>query len=120
MSYLHVVEAPPSENYVELERKIRTKQASVGVIGLGYVGLPLALELGNAGFRVTGLDINPDKVSTLRSGRSYITDVSDDQVAQAIEENRFVATSELDALAELDTVSICVPTPLRKSKDPDL
>ena len=105
---------------LELEEKIRTRQAAVGIIGLGYVGLPLALTLGQAGFRVTGLDIDTAKTSALREGRSYITDISDAELHASLEAKRFVPTSDMDAIRELDTISICVPTPLRKTKDPDL
>jgi UDP-N-acetyl-D-glucosamine dehydrogenase len=104
----------------ELERKILTRSANVGVIGLGYVGLPLALALGEAGFLVTGLDKDPRRVAQLTEGRSYITDISDAELAGAREQGRFRPTDNLDAIAAMDTISICVPTPLRKTKDPDL
>jgi len=109
-----------SETYDALAERIRTRKAHVGVIGLGYVGLPLALTLSNAGFRVTGIDVNEDRVRRLRDRTSYVTDVSQAEISRAMDEGGFEVTSNEDVIAELDTVSICVPTPLRKSKDPDL
>jgi UDP-N-acetyl-D-glucosamine dehydrogenase len=92
----------------------------VGVIGLGYVGLPLALAFADAGFSVTGLDIDSQRISALSSGQSYITDISDSAVMGAVSERRLIPTADLDVLGGLDTITICVPTPLRKTKDPDL
>ena len=106
--------------YVELENRIRTKQARFGVIGLGYVGLPLALTLSEAGFNVTGIDIDTNRVDAIVAGRSYITDVSDKELRSATLAKRFAATTDLSEIRNLDAVSICVPTPLRKTKDPDM
>jgi UDP-N-acetyl-D-glucosamine dehydrogenase len=106
--------------YLDLETKIRTKQARFGVIGLGYVGLPLGLTLSEAGFDVTGIDIDTNRIAAINSGRSYITDISDEELQRATSGKRFRATSDLSAIAQLDAVSICVPTPLRKTKDPDM
>src|SRR5207248_3800305 len=106
--------------YIELENRIRTKQARFGVIGLGYVGLPLALTLSEAGFDVTGIDIDTNRVDAIVGGRSYITDISDEQLQKAASEKRFRATTDLSEIRKLDAVSICVPTPLRKTKDPDM
>jgi UDP-N-acetyl-D-glucosamine dehydrogenase len=106
--------------YLELETKIQTKQARFGVIGLGYVGLPLGLTLSDVGFDVTGIDIDTNRIAAINAGRSYITDISDQEIQRAISEKRFRATSDLAAIARLDAVSICVPTPLRKTKDPDM
>lgn len=103
-----------------LIEKIRTRNARIGVIGLGYVGLPLAVEMGKAGFHVTGLDIAADRVASLNAGRNYIQDVSDQDLTQLLEQKRFVASTDFAALADIDAVSICVPTPLRKGKDPDI
>jgi UDP-N-acetyl-D-glucosamine dehydrogenase len=103
-----------------LEQKIREKTARIGVIGLGYVGLPLALTFGNAGFKVTGFDIDERKITALNSGKSYITDISDAEVARATAEQIFGPSSNLEELGEMDAIIICVPTPLRKTKDPDL
>src|SRR5438874_2401268 len=106
--------------YVELENRIRTKQARFGVIGLGYVGLPLALTLNEAGFDVTGIDIDTNRVDAIVAGRSYITEVSDKELRSATLGKRFAATTDLSQIRNLDAVSICVPTPLRKTKDPDM
>ena len=99
---------------------INRKSATVGVIGLGYVGLPLAIEFAKAGFSVVGIDVDADKVKTLAGGRSYIQDVPHRDVAEAVSSNRFTATTDFSVLRRLDAVSICVPTPLRKTKDPDI
>ena len=103
-----------------LEQKIRAKTARAGVIGLGYVGLPLAVEYARAGFRVTGIDLDTSRVEALNWGRSYIQDVPQELVAQQAESGRLAATTDFSVIAELDTVNVCVPTPLRKTKDPDM
>jgi UDP-N-acetyl-D-glucosamine dehydrogenase len=100
--------------------KIRNKTARVGVVGLGYVGLPLAVEYGNAGYTVTGLDVLTGKVDLLNRGESYIQDVAEDEVARLVHARRLRATTDFSVIAELDTINICVPTPLRKTKDPDM
>jgi len=104
----------------ELIGKLERREARCGVIGLGYVGLPLALELARAGFRTTGIDVDRSKVEAIRAGRSYIVDVSDAEIAEPVAQGRFTATDDFSVIAELDTINICVPTPLRKTKDPDL
>jgi len=109
-----------SDAYVELERKLTTKSARFGVIGLGYVGLPLGLTLSEAGFDVTGIDIDTSRVESILAGHSYITDVRDAEIEKAVREKRFRVTTDLSQIAGLDAVSICVPTPLRKTKDPDM
>lgn len=91
----------------------------VGVIGLGYVGLPLALALTNAEYTVTGVDIDQERVTRLSDGQSYIKDVSDEEIETARTDG-FIPTTEYDALSDVDAVSICVPTPLRKSGQPDV
>src|SRR6058998_2156735 len=108
------------EAYLELEDRIKSRQARFGVIGLGYVGLPLALTLSEAGFDVTGIDIDTNRVDAIIGGRSYITDVSDRELQKATLEKRFRATTNVSEIRNLDAVSICVPTPLRKTKDPDM
>jgi UDP-N-acetyl-D-glucosamine dehydrogenase len=105
---------------IALLDRLRDKTARTGVIGLGYVGLPLAMELARGGFDVTGIDVDGSKVETLNGGESYILDVASADVKDAVGGRRFRATTDFAALAELDTVNICVPTPLRKTKDPDL
>jgi UDP-N-acetyl-D-glucosamine dehydrogenase len=109
----------PSPITVLLER-IRQRQARVGVIGLGYVGLPLAVEFARAGFDVTGFDVDQTKVSDINGGRSYIPDVPQHELAEVVAAGRLRATSDIGLLAEMDVADICVPTPLRKTKDPDL
>lgn len=106
--------------FIELERKIKRKTARFGVIGLGYVGLPLGLTLSDAGFDVTGIDIDTNRVDAIVAGRSYITDIADKHLQKAISSKRFRATTDLSEIRNLDAVSICVPTPLRKTKDPDM
>jgi UDP-N-acetyl-D-glucosamine dehydrogenase len=103
-----------------LQEKIKTRTARVGVVGLGYVGLPLALEFANAGFPVTGIDIQKEKVERLNWGDSYIQDVSSERLSRLVAENRFRATTDFSVIADLDTINIAVPTPLRKTKDPDM
>lgn len=104
----------------ELMTKIKDRRAKVGIIGLGYVGLPLAMVLVKAGFTVTGLDISETKVKLLNSGKSDIDDVPDEAVADAVKTGKFAATTDPRTLSKMDTISICVPTPLSKTKDPDV
>ncbi len=96
------------------------KQNSFGVIGLGYVGLPLAMEFCRAGHHVVGVDVDPNKIQALRSGISYIGDVSGAEVASAVDRGLFHPTTEYAPLAEVEAISICVPTPLRKTREPDV
>jgi UDP-N-acetyl-D-glucosamine dehydrogenase len=103
-----------------LLRRIADRTCVVGVIGLGYVGLPLLVELGNAGFQAVGIDVNPSVVADLNRGRSHIRDVPSDAVATLVERGLVRATTAFERLAECDVVVICVPTPLSKLKDPDL
>src|SRR6202044_2000781 len=105
---------------IALEEKIKNRTARVGIIGLGYVGLPLAMEFAQAGFSVTGIDIQPSKVSQLNQGESYVQDVPTDTVKKWVLEGKFRATSDFSVLSDLDTINIAVPTPLRKTKDPDM
>lgn len=100
--------------------KIHRREARVGVIGLGYVGLPLAVEFARAGFCVTGFDVDQQRAEQANSGDSYIGDVDGQTLRRQVESGRFHATNDFSELSYLDTVSICVPTPLRKTKDPDL
>ena len=103
-----------------LADKIRSKRARVGVVGLGYVGLPLAVEFARAGFAVTGIDLSEDKVRRVNAGDSYIGDIPSAVLAPLVEAGRLRATTDFAAVGELDTINICVPTPLRKTKDPDM
>jgi UDP-N-acetyl-D-glucosamine dehydrogenase len=104
----------------ELKEKIRDRSAKVGVVGLGYVGLPLAIEMANAGFHATGIDLVKEKVDSVNSGVSYVLDVSSEALQSVVRASRIRATQSLAAVEGLDTLNICVPTPLRKNKDPDL
>jgi UDP-N-acetyl-D-glucosamine dehydrogenase len=105
---------------MDLLRSIESREARVGVVGMGYVGLPLAMEFAKAGFHVTGFDINAGRVAQLGDGVSYIKDVPSETVAKYIREGRFRPTTNFDLLAEVQTINICVPTPLRKTRDPDV
>jgi len=105
---------------MKLLQKIETKQARVGIIGLGYVGLPLAVEFARAGFHVVGFDVDDRKVTALNNGTSYIPDVSSEHVADVVGKGLFRATTDETALTDVDVIDICVPTPLRKTRDPDL
>lgn len=100
--------------------KFRDKEAVIGVVGLGYVGLPLALAFAETGFRVVGIDVDDKKVSSLNRGKSYIQDVTDDQLQPLVSSGRFTASSDYVAISNADAISICVPTPLRKTGDPDI
>jgi UDP-N-acetyl-D-glucosamine dehydrogenase len=103
-----------------LRDKIRSRKARAGIVGLGYVGLPLAVELAKAGFHVTGIDLDPRKVQQINDGRSYIPDVSTKDVQALHAKGLLDATGDFGVVRELDTINICVPTPLRKTKDPDM
>jgi UDP-N-acetyl-D-glucosamine dehydrogenase len=103
-----------------LRAKFQQRNATAAVIGLGYVGLPLALEIASAGFKVVGIDLDQSKIDKLNEGTSYIGDVSEKTITGAIKMGRFTVTSDFSALRDVDTVSICVPTPLSKSRDPDI
>ena len=100
--------------------RIRKREARVGVIGLGYVGLPLAVEFARAGFDTTGFDVDPSKVAAINAGTSYIPDVRQEDLAAEVKAGRLRATTDVSRLGQMDAIDICVPTPLRKTKDPDL
>src|SRR5688500_6344070 len=111
----------PSSNVAEeLIRKAERREALFGIVGLGYVGLPLAIELAKAGYRVLGFDISQRVVDGLNDRRSHVKDISDAQLQEALEAGRFEATTDMSRMGEPDAVSICVPTPLSKFKDPDV
>ena len=103
-----------------LLEKIQKRDAVVGIIGLGYVGLPLAMEFVNAGFRVIGYDISQRVIDLLMSGQSHIQDVPSSQVQKAVAAGLFTATAVEERLKECDAISIAVPTPLSKTRDPDM
>ncbi|MBO8151815.1 MAG: nucleotide sugar dehydrogenase [Candidatus Marinimicrobia bacterium] len=105
---------------MDLKEKIKNKSAKVGIIGLGYVGLPLAMEFAKEGFSVVGIDVSREKVDKLNQGENYIIDVNDNDLKWAIEKRLFRATTDYSVIKNVDAISICVPTPLRKTKDPDV
>ncbi len=100
--------------------KIENKSAFVGIIGLGYVGLPLAMEFNRTGYRITGIDIDEKRVARLNQGANYIQDVDDEYFAKQVASGLFTATTDFSVVKSLDVVLICVPTPLNKLKDPDV
>ncbi len=103
-----------------LEQKIRNHTARVGIIGLGYVGLPLAVAFAKQGFSVVGVDLDSQRVQTLNAGRSYIPDISDDEIRSLVKTGKLKAAVKPDVLQQTDAVIICVPTPLRKTREPDI
>jgi UDP-N-acetyl-D-glucosamine dehydrogenase len=107
-------------NQASLAHRIRNRQARLAIIGQGYVGLPLAVEFARAGFCVTGVDTDLDRIAVLNAGGSHSPDVRSEDLTAVLAEGRYEATADFSALAEADVVIICVPTPLRKSKDPDI
>jgi UDP-N-acetyl-D-glucosamine dehydrogenase len=103
-----------------LLKKIESRSARTGVVGLGYVGLPLAVELARAGFHTTGIDLDDRKINAVNDGRSYIPDVATADVMALKQAGKLDATTDFSIVKQLDTINICVPTPLRKTKDPDM
>tara|TARA_B100000945_G_C20422790_1_gene618862 strand:- start:2764 stop:4080 length:1317 start_codon:yes stop_codon:yes gene_type:complete len=104
----------------DLIEKIQAKQARIGIIGLGYVGLPLAIEFAEAGYNVLGIDKDVNKIKMLNEGNSYIADIDSDVVSTLVEQDRLQVTLDFEQISDLDAISICVPTPLRKTRDPDM
>ena len=105
---------------MSLKNKIINKEAHIGVIGLGYVGLPLAVEFSKAGFKVTGIDIDDSKVTSINNGNNYISDIDDSLLINLIKKKKLRATNDTSIIKELDAISICVPTPLSKVNEPDV
>lgn len=103
-----------------LEKKILDRSATIAIIGIGYVGLPLAVEFGRVGFKVTGIDINPEKIEIVNAGKSDVDDIKDYQVKELTDLKRLKCTDDFSALKGIDCVAIAVPTPLNKTKDPDV
>ena len=103
-----------------LKRKIRTNKAKIGIVGLGYVGLPLAIEFAKVGFNVVGIDIDKHRVQRVNAGKSYITDIKDSDLKSILNKKKFRAVSDFRVVKDLDAIVICVPTPLRKTKEPDI
>jgi len=104
----------------DLEKLIQERAAVIGVIGLGYVGLPLIVEFGLKGFKTIGFEVDETKTAEINAGRSYIVDVTSENVQKCVKEGRLTATTDFSKLADCDAIIICVPTPLRKTKDPDM
>ena len=104
----------------ELLSKIIERRAVVGIIGLGYVGLPLAVEFSRGGFNTIGFEVDQPRIDTINAGRSYIPDVPTEMVRSLVERGRLSATSDFSKLRETDAVIICVPTPLTEHREPDL
>src|SRR6266699_2219481 len=104
----------------QLQEKISTRSLQVAVIGLGYVGLPLAITFAEAGFEVRGIDVDQRKVDQANQGESYIPDIASNTLRSLIDTERLHFTSDFAVLDDVDAVSICVPTPLRKTRDPDI
>src|SRR6266508_3006851 len=100
------------------DERIRTREAKVGVVGLGYAGLPLAISFAEAGFEVTGIDLDEERVRALEERRSYLVDVPAERYEKL--DGRLRPTTDYSAVAELDALTICVPTPLSKTRTPDL
>ena len=103
-----------------LQSRIESKDAKIGVVGLGYVGLPLAVEFAKADFSVTGIDIDRERVDLLTCGENYISDVDNNELSSIVESGALTATTDYSVVSDLDAVSVCVPTPLSKLKDPDV
>lgn len=104
----------------QLRQRITERQARIGIIGVGYVGLPLAIVFAEAGFRVTGFDINPERAAIINSGVSYIDDISSETVKRFVDAGLLDATADMSRLRDMDAISVCVPTPLSKTRDPDM
>lgn len=105
---------------MQLLDKLKSKQAHLGVVGMGYVGLPLMMEFAKVGFTVTGIDLDQRKVDQVNAGESYVLDVPTAELKELVKAGRIKATSDYAVVSELDTINICVPTPLRKTRDPDV
>jgi UDP-N-acetyl-D-glucosamine dehydrogenase len=108
------------DNVYALEAKLRDKTAKIGVIGLGYVGLPLAIEFASKGFPTRGIDLDRTKIASLKAGKNYIQDIADERVRECVSNGTFSAQSDYTNAGELDVIYICVPTPFTTNKDPDI
>jgi UDP-N-acetyl-D-glucosamine dehydrogenase len=108
------------ENFRNLKQLLLSRKAHVGVIGLGYVGLPLSMAFNAGGYRVTGLDVSEEKVKLIQQGKSYIPDVPSQDVSKYVKNKKFSASTDFSVLEKCDVIVVCVPTPLSKTKDPDM
>lgn len=104
----------------QLLKKIQNKEIKAGVIGLGYVGLPLAVEIAKAGFETVGFDVVSEKVEKINAGENYISDVADDDLKLLVERKKLVATNDFEFIENVDFIAICVPTPLDLHQQPDI
>ena len=107
-------------NLKVLEKRIKNKKAVIGVIGLGYVGLPLGLTFAKKGFNVVGIDIDENRINNIQMGISYITDVSSTELKKVLEKRKFKATTDAALIKLLDVIIICVPTPLGRNRKPNI
>ena len=105
---------------MSLNNKIKNKEARIGVIGLGYVGLPLAVEFAKTGFNVTGIEVDNKKIAAINNGDNYISDIDDSLFLDLVNKKRLQATNNTSIISKLDAISICVPTPLSKVNEPDV
>ena len=105
---------------MELLQMIETKKAKIGIVGLGYVGLPLLMEFVEQGFVTIGFDVDQKKVDSLNKGKSYIKHIADERITTVIDSNLFTATTDFSRIKEVDCILICVPTPLTRYREPDL
>ena len=105
---------------MDLIEKIKNKSANIGIIGLGYVGLPLGLEFANKGFNVLGFDVDENKIKYLMRGESYIKHIGSEKIKKTVSEGKFGATSDFSKITDMDAIIICVPTPLNEYREPDM
>ncbi len=106
--------------FQKLREKLKTHSGKVGILGLGYVGLPLACEFAKLGFSVTGFEVDPSKTKSILAGKSYIGDIESREIRELLKTKRLRATTDFEKLREMDAIIVCVPTPLNKTKDPDI
>ncbi len=111
---------PKINHQTELLGKLRSREARIGIVGLGYVGLPLSLTYAEVGYKVLGLDIDQSKTDTINKGKSYIKHINSERIKQALKEQRLEATTEFRRVTETDALILCVPTPLNQYREPDL
>ena len=104
----------------QFEQRIKKHEATIGVVGLGYVGLPLSVDFSSSGFNVVGIDVDEEKVTRLNRGENYVQDVDDEELKGLVDRGKFIATTDYSVIEKVDALSICVPTPLNKLKDPDV